>query len=64
VHEWGGRFMKQSEDDEHIWYEVDNLKARKKASQTLREINTPEHRAYKRKKYVEKKRAKKARTMD
>jgi hypothetical protein len=64
VHEWGGRFMKQREDDEHIWYEVDNLKARKKASQTLREINTPEHRAYKRKLYVEKKRAKKARTTD
>jgi hypothetical protein len=64
VHDWGGRFMKQSEDNEHIWYEVDNLKARKKASQTLREINTPEHRAYKRKKYVETKKAKKARTTD
>jgi hypothetical protein len=64
VQKWGGRFMKQSENDSSVWFEVDNLKARKKASQTLREINTPEHRAYKRKQYVENKRAKKARTTD
>ena len=33
------------------WYEVDLLTARKKASQALREINTPENRAAKRAKY-------------
>ena len=34
-----------------FWYEVDLLTARKKASQALREINTPENRAAKRAKY-------------
>jgi hypothetical protein len=35
-----------------FWFEVDNLTARKKASQTLREINTAENRAAKRAKYT------------
>ena len=34
-----------------FWYEVDLLTARRKASQALREINTPENRAAKRAKY-------------
>lgn len=49
IHARGGRFLKQ--DDEKRWYEVSNTDARKKASQTLREVNTPEHRADKRAKY-------------
>ena len=49
VHGWGGRFLKL-EDGGH-WYVVDNKTARKKASQTLRELNTPEERAAKRAKY-------------
>jgi hypothetical protein len=36
------------------WYEVDLLTARRKASQALREINTPENRAAKRVKYSKK----------
>ena len=48
VHDRGGRFL-QVEDD--AWFEVDATKARKKASQSLREINTPEMRAAKRAKY-------------
>lgn len=54
VHGWGGRFMKLKDDGDgepHDWYEIENVKARKKASQTLREINTAEHRANKRVKY-------------
>jgi hypothetical protein len=35
VHAWGGRFLK--EDKEVGWFEVTNIIARKKASQTLRE---------------------------
>jgi hypothetical protein len=38
-------------DDDQVWYEVDLLTARKKASQTLREQSTPEFRAAKRAKY-------------
>ena len=34
-----------------FWYKVDLLTARRKASQALREINTPENRAAKRAKY-------------
>lgn len=40
-----------SDDDDQLWYEVDVLTARKKASQTLREQSTPEFRAAKRAKY-------------
>ena len=45
-----GRFLKLDEAAKR-WYVVDNLTARKKASQTLREVNTPEVRAAKRAKY-------------
>lgn len=50
VHEWGGRFLKLDEDnvEANCWYEVPNIVARKKASQTLREVNTAEVRAAKR----------------
>ncbi|EEC50955.1 predicted protein [Phaeodactylum tricornutum CCAP 1055/1] len=51
VHEWGGRFLKMDESLDR-WYEVENIVARKKASQTLREINTPDERASKRAKYA------------
>jgi hypothetical protein len=61
IHEKHGRFLKAYEPDKNatknttgiveFWYEVDLLTARKKASQALREINTPENRAAKREKY-------------
>jgi hypothetical protein len=47
----GGRFLKL-DDDVNKWYPVPNIVARKKASQTLREVNTPEERASKRSKYT------------
>lgn len=50
VHAWGGRFLKEDEAMKR-WYEVDEKSARKKASQSLREINTPEQRARKRARY-------------
>lgn len=50
VHAWGGRFL-QLDEVANKWFEVTNIKARKKASQTLREMNTPEQRAAKRAKY-------------
>lgn len=49
--EWKGKFLKL-DPLTNQWYEVDNLTARKKCSQTLREINTPEVRAAKRAKYT------------
>jgi hypothetical protein len=53
IHCRGGRFLKLDErSNHHQWYEIDNRTARKKASQTLREMNTPEYRAEKRKKYA------------
>ena len=57
IHEKHGRFLKAYEPTKNatgmveFWYEVDLLTARKKASQALREINTPEMRAAKRAKY-------------
>ena len=51
VHEWGGRFLKL-DSKENKWFEIDEVTARKKCSQTLREINTPEERAAKRAKYA------------
>jgi hypothetical protein len=57
IHEKHGRFLKAYEPMKNatgiveFWYEVDLLTARKKASQALREINTPEMRAAKRAKY-------------
>jgi len=48
VHAWGGRFLKLEGDG---WFEVDQLTARKKCSQSLREVNTPEVRAAKRARY-------------
>jgi hypothetical protein len=51
IHACGGRFLQRSDHDKTCWHEVDNTRARKKASQTLREVNTPETRAYKRIKY-------------
>ena len=53
VHARGGRFLKQ--DDDKRWYDVNNTDARKKASQTLRELNTSEHNAYKRARYENRK---------
>jgi len=50
IHELGGRFLELDNACDK-WFEVTNLKARKKASQTLREINTAEERAAKRQKY-------------
>ncbi|GAX10814.1 hypothetical protein FisN_1Hh356 [Fistulifera solaris] len=52
VHQRGGRFLKLENGTEDSWYEVLNITARKKASQTLREINTPDERAKKRARYA------------
>merc|ERR1711959_37680 len=53
VHAWGGRFLQIDDDprQKKLWYEVPRIVARKKASQKLRELNTPEARAKKRAKY-------------
>lgn len=62
VHARGGRFMKETttteDDDDYdngrpttIWTEVNNDHARRKASQSLREISSKELRASKREKY-------------
>ena len=48
---WGGRFLKLDAPTNR-WYEIDNTTARKKCSQTLREVNTPEERAAKRARYA------------
>ena len=48
---WGGRFLKL-DPVSNRWYEIDNTTARKKCSQTLREMNTPEERAAKRARYA------------
>lgn len=50
IENWGGRFLKLDEDTNR-WYKVKNIVARKKASQTLREMNTEQYRASKRAKY-------------
>lgn len=50
VHSWGGKFLDLDQDRQE-WYEVSAIKARKKASQTLRELNTAEERAAKRARY-------------
>ncbi|GAX19897.1 hypothetical protein FisN_1Lh636 [Fistulifera solaris] len=50
VETWGGRFLKLDEETDK-WYRVKNIVARKKASQTLREMNTEQYRANKRAKY-------------
>lgn len=50
VENWGGRFLKLDEET-NKWYKVKNIVARKKASQTLREMNTEQYRARKRAKY-------------
>jgi len=52
VTKWGGRFLKQDKNHPERWYEVSDQVARKKASQTLREINTAENRRKKRSKYT------------
>lgn len=50
VHAYGGRFLRFDREASQ-WYEVPNRIARKKASQALREENTPESRAKKRQRY-------------
>jgi hypothetical protein len=52
IHQRGGRFLKLEPGTEDMWYEILMIAARKKASQTLREINTPEIRAQKRARYA------------
>lgn len=52
--EWKGRFLKLDTATEQ-WYEIDNETARKKCSQALREVNTPEVRAAKRARFPKKK---------
>lgn len=52
VHNWGGRFLKLDDGTEDKWFEVPNIIARKKASQSLREINTADVRAAKRRRYA------------
>jgi hypothetical protein len=50
VHAWGGKFLAMEETTKQ-WYQVSPIKARKKASQTLRERNTAEERLAKRLRY-------------
>ena len=51
--QWKGRFLKKEPTaGPERWYELDNEAARKKCSQALREINTPEKRAEKRARYA------------
>jgi hypothetical protein len=66
IHDRNGRFLKLADPellervhrdvtrygDSNLWYEVSLAVARRKASQTLRELNTPELRAAKRAKYA------------
>ena len=66
IHDRRGRFLKLAEPDlveranvdrgtfgsSLLWYEISLAVARRKASQTLRELNTPELRAAKRAKYA------------
>ena len=59
INEEGGRFIR-SDPASGRWFVVDNKEARKKASQALREENTPESRALKRKKYPKKKKNKRS----
>lgn len=50
MHDLGARFLELEKLTDQ-WYQVDEVRARKKCSQTLRELNTPEERATKRQKY-------------
>jgi hypothetical protein len=50
VNNWGRRFLK-SDAEQNKWYEVLNSVARVKASQSLRDHNTPEDLASKRARY-------------
>ena len=52
--QWEGRFLKLDTATDQ-WFEIDNMEARKKCSQALREINTPEMRAAKRARFPKKK---------
>jgi len=54
IHARGGRFLKLDRRTQR-WFEITDKEARRKASQTLRDINTPERRAEKRVKYSHKK---------
>ncbi len=53
VRSYGGRFLKLDESV-HRWYLVKNIVARRKASQALRETNTPEVRQAKRERLAKK----------
>lgn len=44
VHQRGGRFLKQEDDESKRWYVVTNIVARRKSSQALREHMTKEER--------------------
>ena len=50
-HTWHGRFLRMDAATKQ-WFEIDNESARKKCSQALRELNTPEVRAAKRRRYA------------
>jgi hypothetical protein len=51
VNKYGGRFL---EHDDQGWYVIDDVVARRKASQALREDNDPDKRAAKRRRFLEK----------
>lgn len=53
IHAIGGRFL-ELDSKNGKWFEATNARCRKKCSQALREINTPEARAAKRAKYAHK----------
>jgi hypothetical protein len=51
IHGWGGRFLRLEDGTKDQWYEVLPIAARKKVSQALRELNTPDQRQLKRTRY-------------
>lgn len=52
VKTWGGRFLKLEEKTTDQWFVTTNIAARKKVSQALRELNTPDERQKKRARYT------------
>jgi len=54
VQSWGGNFLEKDQDG---WYIIDDVTARRKVSQALREDKDPEKRKAKRQRFLERRRA-------